>query len=217
MNGPTSVTDTLDRLERDLPALPATWIRVNRAVVNAGTAQVTRLTSTVNTSVANLLAVGRTSSKTVVGQARAAGDQVLKTAFTGTRQVTGQARAQGRRVADVAGTEAAQVSSKVRRQANDVAVAVEDTANETVKAAEQSTRRAAAAAERNANNASTKAPKSSKMSRSAGAASTSTTSGSGRGYESWSKGDLYARAQELDIEGRTSMSKRQLVAALRDN
>ncbi len=217
MNAPTAVTDTLDRLERDLPTLPATWIRVTRAVVNAGTAQVTRLTSTVNTSVANLLTVGRTSSKTVVGQARAAGDQVLKTAFTGTRQVTGQARAQGRRVADVAGTEAAQVSSKVRRQANDVAVAVEDTANETVKAAERSARRSAAAAERNADNAATKSSKSSKSSKSAGAASTSTTSGSGRGYESWSKGDLLARAQELDIPGRTSMSKRQLVTALRDN
>ena len=33
--------------------------------------------------------------------------------------------------------------------------------------------------------------------------------------DDWSKTDLYERAQELDIEGRSSMSKRQLVSALR--
>ncbi len=33
----------------------------------------------------------------------------------------------------------------------------------------------------------------------------------------WTKADLYERAQELDIEGRSSMSKKQLVAALRSN
>lgn len=34
-------------------------------------------------------------------------------------------------------------------------------------------------------------------------------------YEQWTKSDLYDRAQELDIEGRSSMSKRELIAALR--
>jgi len=33
--------------------------------------------------------------------------------------------------------------------------------------------------------------------------------------DDWSKTDLYERAQELDIEGRSSMSKRELVSALR--
>ena len=33
--------------------------------------------------------------------------------------------------------------------------------------------------------------------------------------DNWSKADLYERAQELDIEGRSSMSKRQLVTAIR--
>jgi hypothetical protein len=37
----------------------------------------------------------------------------------------------------------------------------------------------------------------------------------GIAYEQWTKSDLYERAQELDIEGRSSMSKRQLIAALR--
>lgn len=37
----------------------------------------------------------------------------------------------------------------------------------------------------------------------------------GIAYEEWTKSDLYDRAQELDIDGRSSMSKRQLITALR--
>jgi hypothetical protein len=33
--------------------------------------------------------------------------------------------------------------------------------------------------------------------------------------DEWTKADLYERAQELDIDGRSSMSKRELIAALR--
>lgn len=35
-------------------------------------------------------------------------------------------------------------------------------------------------------------------------------------YENWTKDELYDRAQELDIDGRSGMSKGQLVKALRD-
>jgi hypothetical protein len=34
-------------------------------------------------------------------------------------------------------------------------------------------------------------------------------------YEEWSKDALYARAQELDIKGRSDMTKDELIAALR--
>jgi hypothetical protein len=37
----------------------------------------------------------------------------------------------------------------------------------------------------------------------------------GTPYESWTREQLYQRAQELDIEGRSSMSKQQLIRALR--
>ncbi len=36
-------------------------------------------------------------------------------------------------------------------------------------------------------------------------------------YETWTRSELYARAQELDIEGRSGMKKAQLVAALRQS
>lgn len=34
-------------------------------------------------------------------------------------------------------------------------------------------------------------------------------------YEDWTKDDLYARAQELEIEGRSDMDKSELIEALR--
>ena len=36
-------------------------------------------------------------------------------------------------------------------------------------------------------------------------------------YEEWSKKDLMQRAREIGIKGRSSMSKSQLVSALRDH
>lgn len=38
---------------------------------------------------------------------------------------------------------------------------------------------------------------------------------SGTPYEQWSKAELYERAQELDIDGRSGMSKGELIDALR--
>ena len=36
-------------------------------------------------------------------------------------------------------------------------------------------------------------------------------------YEEWSKQDLYDKAKDVGIEGRSSMSKKQLVSALRNH
>lgn len=36
-------------------------------------------------------------------------------------------------------------------------------------------------------------------------------------YDDWSKSDLYDRAKELDIEGRSKMDKKELISALRNH
>lgn len=36
-------------------------------------------------------------------------------------------------------------------------------------------------------------------------------------YEEWTKDDLYDRAQDLDIEGRSDMTKDELIEALRNH
>ena len=41
--------------------------------------------------------------------------------------------------------------------------------------------------------------------------------GKARPYEDWSKDALYRRAQELDIPGRSDMTKAELIAVLRDS
>ena len=41
--------------------------------------------------------------------------------------------------------------------------------------------------------------------------------GSRPSYDDWSKEDLYQRAKELGIEGRSDMSKDDLIAALRNH
>ena len=40
--------------------------------------------------------------------------------------------------------------------------------------------------------------------------------GEASSYEDWTKDELYQRAQELDIEGRSDMTKDELIKALRD-
>lgn len=40
--------------------------------------------------------------------------------------------------------------------------------------------------------------------------------GTSDAYEEWTKDELYERAQELEIEGRSTMSKDELIEALRD-
>ena len=42
-------------------------------------------------------------------------------------------------------------------------------------------------------------------------------SGSSPPYEEWSKDELYERAQELGIDGRSNMSKDELIDALRNH
>ena len=41
--------------------------------------------------------------------------------------------------------------------------------------------------------------------------------GTAPAYEEWSKDDLYHRAQEIGIEGRSGMTKAELIEALRSN
>lgn len=41
--------------------------------------------------------------------------------------------------------------------------------------------------------------------------------GSSKSYEEWSKDDLYDRAQEIGIEGRSDMTKDELIDALRNH
>jgi hypothetical protein len=153
-------TAQLDRLEDALPKLPGRVVRLQRAVAGATYDQLTDATSAVVDATRSFLTTARISGRTVTGQTRAAGTDVVATAKRNANQVVGQAKAQGRRV-----------SASAERETTDVIDAAIDAVEETPR--------------RN------------------------------RPYEQWTKAELLDRARELDIEGRSGLNKKQLIAALR--
>lgn len=50
-----------------------------------------------------------------------------------------------------------------------------------------------------------------------GRSATGRKGGSSGSYEDWTKGDLYDKAKEVGIDGRSRMSKDQLIDALRNH
>jgi hypothetical protein len=102
-------TAQLDRLEEALPELPGRIVRLQRAVASATCDQLTYATSTVADATRSLLTTARTSGRTVTGQTRAAGTDVVATAKRNASQVVGQAKAQGRHLSAIADREAAGV------------------------------------------------------------------------------------------------------------
>jgi hypothetical protein len=129
-------------------------------VAGATCDQLADATSAVVDATRSFFSTAQVSGRTVTGQTRAAGSDVVATARRNANQVVGQARAQGRRVSDSA-----------ERETTDVIDAA-------IEAVDETPRR-------------------------------------GRAYEQWTKAELLERARELDIEGRSGLNKKQLIAALR--
>lgn len=102
----TLLTTQLDRFEANLPPLPARVFRLQRTLTGAAVCGVVGVVTRVGASTATLIDIARVSGKTVTGQARAAGEDVLTTARTGARTVRGQAGAQGRNVSSAVTSEA---------------------------------------------------------------------------------------------------------------
>lgn len=64
-------------------------------------------------------------------------------------------------------------------------------------------------------NSKEKAARIANQAASEGRRSVSKRGGRSKKYEDWSKNELYRRAQEVGIEGRSNMSKDELIQALR--
>jgi len=204
----TNITDTvahqitvnLDRLESNLPALPARVLRLQRAVAARTFDNTTSVVNAVAESTRNFFETTRLSGRTVAGQARAAGDQVANATRTGVRTVTGQARAAGSQVAGTTRTAANTVAGQTAAQGRKVAGSAR---NETTKLLDD----AIGAVEETVEVAEDAVDSAERI-----ADDRSATS---RRYEDRTKAELLERAQELDIEGRSQMNKKQLIAALR--
>jgi len=214
-----NVNAGLDRLEEALPTIPARVLHLQRAVAAAYYERTTEFWMTVATQTKDFTDIVRTGANTVTGQARAAVSDFAKTAQTGTNNVAGQARAAAADVTKNAQTGANNVAGQARAAAADVTKNARTGANTVAGQAKAQGRKVAKAAGKNTTKVldtaisavdETVADATDTVER-----TVDTTPGSGTPYEQWTKADLLARAKELDVEGRTTMSKRELIAALR--
>lgn len=133
-----TVQDALDRIEAKLPLIPRQIFRLQRAAAEMSLGVTRAVWSAIFDSTERVERSARTSTRTVVGQARAEASQS----------------------ADVVGDETSSLLDRATRGVQG-----------------ETTDR----------------------------------------LEDWTKAELYERAQEVDIDGRSSMSKKQLITALRDH
>lgn len=191
----------LDKLEAALPTVPARVLHLQRAVANAYYERTTEFWMTVATQTKDFAEAVRTGANTVTGQAKAALGDFAKTAQTGANTVVGQARAVATDVAKNAQTGANTVVGQAAAQGRKVAKVAETNTTKVIDTAISAVDEAVTEATEVVEGAVEDVVE--------------TTPGSGKPYEQWTKAELLERARELEIEGRTSMSKRQLITALR--
>lgn len=199
------LTKRLDDLERQLPPLPAKSVAFGRATVRRTNDLMTSVVSDVARRMDRVVSTARTGASTATGQARSAGERTATSGQRSAKQVAGQAR------------------SAAQRTAKSATAGVKETVGQARSAAGRTSKVAGDAAKQTAGQARAQAGRTADAAASAGEAllddATDAVESSGRPvgvpYEEWTKADLYERAQELDVDGRSAMSKDELIAALR--
>ena len=156
------VTERLDRLEQQLPSIPARALGLGRATTHRITSTAGAIATDVGRQVGRFTSTAQSAWSTTAGQTRSAVERTTRTAQTTGAEAAGQARAQARRTA----TAAERSSTALLDDATRAVDPIQD--------------------------------------------------GRPASLEEWTKDELYERAQELDLDGRSSMNKQQLVRALRD-
>jgi hypothetical protein len=99
------ITERLDALEASLPTIPSKVLHFQRAVAAKTYDNYAAAFGAVTDSYKSFFDTAMTSSKTVTGQARAAGEQLVATLSNGFKTVSGQAVAQGKKVSEAAEAE----------------------------------------------------------------------------------------------------------------
>lgn len=199
------LTEQLDRVESSLPPVPAKTMALGRASARRATEVVSSVASDVNRRVDRVVTAVRTGTERTFSEVRDAGELTTGSAASAVRQTTGQARSAAER------TRAAAES------------ALRETFGQARAGAERTWAVAGAAATRARTTARDEASRAGDVAAAetghllddATAAVDPDTPARGTPYEQWTKAQLYDRAQELDIQGRSSMSKQELITALR--
>ena len=110
----------LDDLERRLPALAATSLRMQRLIGARLLSVASEVGQAWQNSARAASQASSTSVKTVAGTARDAGEETVNAASTAVRRVTGQAEAEGRQMTDAVTTEAGEAVDSAKEAADEL-------------------------------------------------------------------------------------------------
>ena len=177
---------------------------LNKAIVQTTMSNIASVATLVGRSVGRTLDTSRTAGKTVVGQTRSATERAADTVTTSARTVAGQTRAAASKSAASITTSAKEVAGQTRAAASKSAAAVASSAKEVAGQATAQGARVASNVGREANHVVDETTR-----------RVSEQPSRGTPYEEWTKAQLLERARELDIDGRATMNKSELVDALR--
>jgi hypothetical protein len=200
------MTERLDRLEEQLPPIPARALGLSRATAHRVNSTASAIVNDVSRQVGRFSSTAQDALSTTAGQTRSAVERTTQTAQHTGSEATGQARAQARRVTSTA-------QSAVSTTVGQTRSAVERTARTAKNTGAEATGQARAQARRTAKQAQRS---STALLDDATRAVEPSDDGRPASLDDWTKTQLYERAQELDLDGRSSMSKKQLIRGLRD-
>lgn len=193
-----AITVRLDDLESTLPAIPSKALAASRASVRRVNDIVESAASSIRNRFEHVADDTATAVKTTTGQAKAASGRVNKTVRDGVAETTGQARAATVRATKTVKDGVAQTTGQARTATGKV--------TKTVKSGvKQSTGQAKAQARKVTTSVAAEVE---------GALDDAKVATDPDRYAEMTKAELYDRATTLDIEGRSGMTKAELVGAI---
>lgn len=189
-----AVDETSERWASQTPAPVGTLVRRIGALNAEGIRQGGRISVTTVEALCDLANFTWTGANDVARTVQTATDTSVETLRTTGRRMAGDAK----QATSTITNRARSASGTIDRSLSVVGDRAEATGKKTARAAGRTTDQVVKAVDTGAAKTA--------------AAAASTPSGA---YENWTKDELYDRAQELEIDGRSGMSKSQLIKALR--
>lgn len=193
-----AMTERLDTLEQQLPAIPSKALAASRASARRFNDVVGSAADSIRTRIESVGDDASSAVATSTGQARSAVERSSTTIGDGVKQTTGQARAAVTKTTDAVKRGVSESTGQARANLQRSTDAVKKGVAETTGQAKSQARRTADSATDEIE----------------GALDDAKVASDPSDYATWSKADLYERAQELDIDGRSGMTKAELLGAL---
>ena len=198
------LTERLDELENTLPALASKTVALGRATTRRTTSVATSIIDELSGRLDTVLGTIGTAGRTTSGQASSVAERTSTSARDGASEVTGQARSAARRTVKAATDGARQVAGQARSASRRSATTLDDGVAEVSGQARAQSSKIADAVDDEAQGL---------LDDATDAADPDTRKVAS--FDDLTKAELYSKAQDRDLEGRASMSKSELVAALR--